>query len=191
MRQRTPASPGFYQGLATSVTLAELFLSSFLLKIHTLLPVRATRAPQVLREVLHHLWLFAAKDFSLHSLEKKTRSDKAELDKIASEWNLTVADQVDTLGGSWTSSQTVDMEHRRELKRYEHLAERLRRLKHLPTTLILKASVLSAGCLSLLDYLPLPFFQEGFFPTNHSAGFYGIDTWSSWDGFLDSFFLPL
>ena len=68
-----------------------------------------------------------------------------------------VSEQLDILGGSWGCSHLGVVDHSKELRRYDVLVERLRRLKFLPSPLLVKAAALNVGCLSLLDYIPLPF----------------------------------
>ena len=161
-------SRGMPQGLASSVVLAELFLSLVLWKI-SYLPTStmvsyvddlniACHDAHTLCLVIMILKQFAA-DFCVVISSDKTvvwGTDEVELRRIAEAHDLSYADIAPALGMEWSTSAQAQPTYSEEIGRIEELKQRLKRVPHLPSPLHVRIQAVDLGCLSLLDFSPLP-----------------------------------
>ena len=71
-------------------------------------------------------------------------------------WFSQIRECVSALGTEWPLSPHVSPAYEKDSARMETMVERLKRLTHLPAAIGIKASVISTGALSLLDYATKP-----------------------------------
>ena len=161
-------SRGLPQGLATSVSLAEVSISIFLWRLHRLVDLESVAYVEDLnliaktREELERalvLGLQFIDDFHLVLSRQKTYlwgTNHAELLEVGRACNLEVSSVVATLGMEWSTVPSVLPSNKQETLRIQDAVERLRRLSHLPVPLLEKAWVVNIGCLSPIAYSPIP-----------------------------------
>ena len=159
---------GLGQGMSTSVLYAEVFVASFLWRLVTTTGVDTAayiddltivaQNKETLITALNQLFQFADMMKVGISLEKTHLwgSDGVQLTEIASERGWSVTQTVESLGADWPLADKENPKYEKDLGRIEKMLERLRRLIYLPSPLVVKAGVISIGCLSLLDFSVTP-----------------------------------
>ena len=159
---------GLPQGMATSVAMAEVCVSVLLWRIQHAAAIQMVAyvddlnfiasCREDLRRVLALVEEFTI-DFHLVLSRQKTclwGTCMTGLQEMGREWGLTVATCLECLGAEWGLLPSSKPGYAKEMARLKEASERMRRLAHLPLPLIEKAKVLASGCLSLLDYCPIP-----------------------------------
>ena len=159
---------GLPQGMSTSVTFAEVFLSLLLWRVKYIVPsvcisyvddlTFQTDTRDRLNLVLKLLCDFV-RDFSLNLSMSKTQvwgTHVAQIGQVAQEWGLNSSDCLVALGMEWALHPQGTPSYKKENHRVELCKERLRRLQHLPASITTKLVAAKVGCLSLLTYGPAP-----------------------------------
>ena len=159
---------GVPQGMATSVMMAELCISVLLWKLRACAEVvcltyvddvnilAATR--ETLVSALHIPWDFVG-DFNLKLSLLKTRiwgSDKKATKQLAEVWGVKTADSLQALGAEWPLRCSAERTFDKEKARIQEAVKRLKRLAHIHPSIVVKLDAINVGCLSLLNYVPLP-----------------------------------
>ena len=160
---------GLPQGMSTSVLFSELAIAPFLWRLSRVLEgistvayvddinlvgntkEEATRACQLLREF--------ESDFSLRLSATKTKvwvSKPLLEESFAREVGFQSTNTLDALGGQWPLRTGVSPEFPKEAERLRTCVARLERARALQINPARLAHIVSAGCLSLVDYLNLP-----------------------------------
>ena len=161
-------SKGIPQGMATSVAMAELAVASFLWRLHAIVPVItvvyvddinviATDREHFQRALA--LILEWVSDFQLDLARNKSclwGTDPRSLSEISELCGIPVKDTVTTLGMQWPLSPSAAPTYDIERSRLDNAKNRLARLEVLHIGVLEKARIINTGCLSPLDYAPIP-----------------------------------
>ena len=155
--------------MASSVLLAELAISPMLWRISRAIPEVNVCAyvddVNVITETREHLERTVAyvKEFADHftlSLSQaKTKlwaSETAAHEHLQVELGFSVQRSFCALGGEWPTNRGVRPKYDKEHARLDECVRRLTRARTLPVPPPQLALILSAGCLSLVDFLNLP-----------------------------------
>ena len=164
---------GLPQGMAGSVLLAECHIAppiwrtrwalqadpgSLIISYVDDLNLCCTTPSALLARVIEILFEFET-DFALSLSSSKTKlwsTDPAECEKLVQMSGFQQTSTLSALGAEWPISYKANPSYDKERQRLEALESRLMRLQHLPIGLNLKLDLVSAACLSLLDYLNHP-----------------------------------
>ena len=154
--------------MSSSVMFAEVFLSIFLWRLSLTLSVQVISyvddinfmadSVEVLKgAILQLLWF--SQIFSLDVSRPKSYlwgCRWSELVNLSAELGFQIRDCVSALGTEWPLHPHVSPPFEKDSARMETMLERLQRLSHLPAAIGVKASVISTGALSLLDFATKP-----------------------------------
>ena len=159
---------GLPQGLSTSVALAEICVAVLLHRLHVLVNIESicyvddinliARSPEDLCKAIDVV-LEYVHDMNLSLSNPKSSlwgTDKTGLQRIAERYDIPVKDVIDTLGMQWGTQPGSQPNYEKELARVALAEQRQKRLPHLPLSIMEKAKIAGIGCLSPLNYSPIP-----------------------------------
>ena len=160
---------GLPQGMSTSVLLSELAISPLLWRVARILPQVSVLAyvddlnmiacsREELLRVIGLLWDFE-RDFKLELAIAKTKvwvTDRAQEDELRRNTGFETTSNLNALGGQWPIRQGTNPEYPKEVGRLDQCRARLERAKVLSINPARLAHIVSAGCLSLLDFVNHP-----------------------------------
>ena len=159
--------------------LAELCLTVLLRKLKMLVRIKCityvddvnlvASTRESLEAALGILWAFV-QNFSLTLSAAKTRlwgSNSRQLKTMAEQWGIETCDKLDALGVEWVLVHGIVPTYSKELLRYKEAEARLKRLSHLGAKLTVKYVAINVGCLSPLDFMPIPLMDRVFALRSH------------------------
>ena len=163
---------GLPQGMASSVAMAELCVAIILWRIQRAVATAVVAyvddlnfIAQSRRDLVRILELVEefTVDFGLVIARHKTflwGTNIPALKELGEEWNLSVTTTLTSLGVEWGLCPSERPSYSKEKKRLHEAAERMRRIAHLSLPILEKAKILVTGCLSLLEYSPIPIVSQ-------------------------------